>query len=107
MSRRSALQSKIDKMLYQAHEEDYQTLYNRVKLQIDGQEEVERFFQFGRYLMIAGSRPGSLPLNLQGIWNQDMTPIWGSRFTININAEMNYWPALTTNLAECQEPRRR
>ena len=83
--------------LYQAHEEDYQTLYNRVKLQIDGQEEVERFFQFGRYLMIAGSRPGSLPLNLQGIWNQDMTPIWGSRFTININAEMNYWPALTTN----------
>ena len=90
--------------LYQAHEEDYQALYNRVKLQIDGQEEVERFFQFGRYLMIAGSRPGSLPLNLQGIWNQDMTPIWGSRFTININAEMNYWPALTTNLAECQEP---
>ena len=90
--------------LYQAHEEDYRSLFDRVKLQIDGQEEVERFFQFGRYLMIAGSRPGSLPLNLQGIWNQDMTPIWGSRFTININAEMNYWPALTANLAECQQP---
>ncbi len=90
--------------LYQAHEEDYRSLFDRVKLQIDGQEEVERFFQFGRYLMIAGSRPGSLPLNLQGIWNQDMTPIWGSRFTININTEMNYWPALTANLAECQEP---
>ena len=90
--------------LYQAHEEDYRSLFARVKLQIDGQEEVERFFQFGRYLMIAGSRPGSLPLNLQGIWNQDMTPIWGSRFTININTEMNYWPALTANLAECQEP---
>ena len=90
--------------LYQAHEEDYRSLFARVKLQIDGQEEVERFFQFGRYLMIAGSRPGSLPLNLQGIWNQDMIPIWGSRFTININTEMNYWPALTANLAECQEP---
>ncbi|MBR5058024.1 MAG: glycoside hydrolase family 95 protein, partial [Clostridiales bacterium] len=80
------------------------SLYDRVKLQIDGQEEVERFFQFGRYLMIAGSRPDSLPLNLQGIWNQDFTPMWGSRFTININTEMNYWPAMLTNLAECQEP---
>ena len=54
--------------------------------------------------MISGSRPGSLPLNLQGIWNQDYTPMWGSRFTININTEMNYWPALITNLEECTEP---
>lgn len=90
--------------LYKEHVADYCGLFDRVTLRIDGQEEVERFFQFGRYLMIAGSRPGSLPLNLQGIWNQDMTPIWGSRFTININTEMNYWPALTTNLDECQEP---
>ena len=90
--------------LYSEHVADYRSLFDRVKLHIDGQEEVERFFQFGRYLMIAGSRPGSLPLNLQGIWNQDFAPIWGSRFTININAEMNYWPAMVTNLAECQEP---
>lgn len=90
--------------LYSEHVEDYRYLFDRVKLHIDGQEEVERFFQFGRYLMISGSRPGSLPLNLQGIWNQDFAPVWGSRFTININAEMNYWPAMVTNLAECQEP---
>ncbi|MBR5416986.1 MAG: glycoside hydrolase family 95 protein [Clostridiales bacterium] len=90
--------------LYSEHLSDYTSLYDRVKLQIDGQEEVERFFQFGRYLMIAGSRPGSLPLNLQGIWNQDFAPMWGSRFTININTEMNYWPAMLTNLTECQEP---
>ena len=90
--------------LYREHVEDYRALFDRVKLTIDGQEEVERFFQFGRYLMIAGSRPGSLPLNLQGIWNQDFAPVWGSRFTININTEMNYWPALVTDLAECQEP---
>ena len=92
-----------EKLLNQ-HIQDYQELFHRVKLQIDGQEEIERFFQFGRYLMIAGSRPGSLPLNLQGIWNQDFTPPWGSKFTININTEMNYWPALVTNLSECTEP---
>ena len=96
--------SALWEILYSEHLSDYKSLYDRVKLQIDGQEEVERFFQFGRYLMIAGSRPGSLPLNLQGIWNQDFTPMWGSRFTININTEMNYWPAMLTNLAECQEP---
>lgn len=96
--------SALWESLYSEHLSDHKSLYDRVKLQIDGQEEVERFFQFGRYLMIAGSRPGSLPLNLQGIWNQDFTPMWGSRFTININTEMNYWPAMLTNLAECQEP---
>ena len=90
--------------LHNEHKNDYQVLFERVKLEIDGQEDIVRFFQFGRYLMIAGSRPGSLPLNLQGIWNQDFTPAWGSRFTININTEMNYWPALVTNLAECTEP---
>ncbi|MBR5973665.1 MAG: glycoside hydrolase family 95 protein [Clostridiales bacterium] len=90
--------------LYEEHLADYQALFERVKLEIDGQEDIVRFFQFGRYLMIAGSRAGSLPLNLQGIWNQDFTPVWGSRFTININTEMNYWPALVTNLSECTEP---
>ena len=62
------------------------------------------YFRFGRYLMIAGSRPGSLPLNLQGIWNVDMWPAWGSRFTVNINTQMNYWAAESCNLSECHLP---
>lgn len=64
----------------------------------------ELYFNYGRYLMISGSRPGSLPLNLQGIWNKDMWPAWGGRFTININTEMNYWPAEVANLSECHLP---
>ncbi len=90
--------------LYSEHIRDYRSLFDRVELKIEGQEEIVRFFQFGRYLLISSSRPGSLPANLQGIWNEDYAPPWGSRFTININTEMNYWPALVTNLAECQEP---
>ncbi len=90
--------------LLDEHIKDYKSLYDRVTLEIEGQEKVTRFFQFGRYLLIASSREGSLPANLQGIWNQDYTPPWGSKYTININTEMNYWPALVTNLAECQEP---
>ena len=62
------------------------------------------YFCFGRYLMIAGSRAGSLPLNLQGIWNADMWPAWGGRFTVNINTEMNYWPAESCGLPECHLP---
>ncbi|MDZ7835678.1 MAG: hypothetical protein U5K84_10570 [Alkalibacterium sp.] len=50
------------------------------------------YFQYGRYLLISSSRPGSLPANLQGIWNSEMLPPWGSKFTININTQMNYWP---------------
>ncbi len=61
-------------------------------------------FNYGRYLMIASSRPGGLPTNLQGIWNDILRPPWSSNFTININTEMNYWPAETTNLSECHEP---
>ena len=90
--------------LLEEHIKDYKALFDRVKLEIEGQDEIVRFFQFGRYLTIAGSRPGSLPLNLQGIWNQDYAPAWGSKFTININAEMNYWPVFVCNLAECNEP---
>ena len=86
------------------HIRDYQALYNRVTLEIEGYEDVVRFFQFGRYLMIAGSRPGSLPNNLQGIWNNEYAPAWGSKYTININVEMNYWPTFTCNLPECNEP---
>ncbi len=90
--------------LYKEHIKDYCELYDRVKLDIKGAEDVVRFFNYGRYLLISSSRKGSLPSNLQGIWNEDYTPIWGSRFTININTQMNYWPALVTNLKECNEP---
>jgi alpha-L-fucosidase 2 len=62
------------------------------------------YFDFGRYLLIASSRPGSLPANNQGIWNQDFSPAWGAKWTININAEMNYWPAEACNLAELHQP---
>jgi len=65
---------------------------------------VSLYFQFGRYLMISGSRPGSLPLNLQGIWNDQLRPPWGSKYTTNINLEMNYWPAEAANLASCHQP---
>lgn len=62
---------------------------------------LETYFDFGRYLLISSSRPGTLPANLQGIWCKDFTPPWGSKYTININAQMNYWPAETCNLSEC------
>ncbi|MBN1818874.1 MAG: glycoside hydrolase family 95 protein [Sedimentisphaerales bacterium] len=62
------------------------------------------YFQFGRYLLISSSRPGCQPANLQGIWNDSMNPPWQSKYTININTEMNYWPAEPTNLGECVEP---
>ncbi|NQU44763.1 glycoside hydrolase family 95 protein [bacterium] len=61
-------------------------------------------FQYGRYLLISSSRPGTQPANLQGIWNEEMRPPWSSNYTININTQMNYWPAETANLAECHEP---
>ncbi len=64
----------------------------------------EQLFQYGRYLMIAGSRPGTQPLNLQGIWNDQLRPMWGSKYTININIQMNYWVAEVCNLSECHEP---
>ncbi|MDB5032285.1 glycoside hydrolase family 95 protein [Mucilaginibacter sp.] len=102
----------------------YQKYFNRVKLdlgtsdsvknttdrRIDGfaggndPQLVELYFQFGRYLLIASSQPGGQPANLQGIWNNKMSPPWNSSFTININTEMNYWPAEETNLAEMHEP---
>jgi alpha-L-fucosidase 2 len=61
-------------------------------------------FQYGRYLLIASSRPGSQPANLQGVWNEEMSPPWESKFTTNINFQMNYWPAELTNLSECHQP---
>jgi alpha-L-fucosidase 2 len=62
------------------------------------------FFQFGRYLLISSSRPGTQPANLQGIWDEYMNPPWDSKYTTNINTEMNYWPAEVGNLSECAEP---
>jgi alpha-L-fucosidase 2 len=62
------------------------------------------YFQYGRYLLISSSRAGTQPANLQGLWNDSMAPPWDSKYTVNINAEMNYWPAETTNLSECHEP---
>jgi alpha-L-fucosidase 2 len=61
-------------------------------------------FQYGRYLLIASSRPGSQPANLQGVWNEELNPPWESKYTLNINAEMNYWPAELCNLSETHEP---
>jgi alpha-L-fucosidase 2 len=62
------------------------------------------YFQMGRYMLIASSRPGTQPANLQGVWNQLLDPPWESKYTTNINVEMNYWPAEVTNLAECHQP---
>ena len=104
LDRLSAFKNNNWDELVKEHMADYRSLYDRVKLDIEGFEDVVRFFQYGRYLLIASSRPGSLPANLQGIWNNDYAPAWGSRYTININTQMNYWPALVTNLAECHEP---
>jgi len=111
--------------LYQTHRADYQELFNRVSIDLgssarDNMPTFERLklatqkdedpglaallYQYGRYLMISCSRPGTQPSNLQGIWNDRNDPPWGSRYTVNINTEMNYWPAEMTNLSECHEP---
>lgn len=111
--------------LYNEHKLDYMPLFNRVSLDLPASEvqkslptdeRLKRFhieedqmllaqlFQFGRYLMISGSRPGGQPLNLQGIWNDKRLPPWNSGYTLNINLEMNYWPAEVTNLSECHLP---
>ena len=102
------------------HVADYQRFANRVSFQLDAtapelptNERIARlkaggqdpalaalYFHFGRYLLISSSRPGTLPANLQGIWNESLAPPWDSKFTININTEMNYWPAEAANLSE-------
>jgi alpha-L-fucosidase 2 len=105
-----------------SHIRDYQQLFGRVTLDLglskggptdervrafaDGADPslAALYFQYGRYLLIASSRTGSQPANLQGLWNESMSPPWGSKYTININTEMNYWPALSTNLAETMDP---
>ena len=70
----------------------------------DDPDLIETYFQFGRYLLIASSRPGGFPANLQGVWNPHRSAPWGSDYHLNINIQMNYWPAETTNLPEMHEP---
>jgi alpha-L-fucosidase 2 len=65
---------------------------------------LSKIFQFGRYILVSSSRPGSEPANLQGRWNESLLPNWGSKYTVNINTEMNYWPVEVTNLSECHLP---
>ena len=78
----------------------------RIKQFAEGSDPqlVALYFQYGRYLMISGSRPGSMPLNLQGIWNDKLNPPWGSKYTCNINLQMNYWPTEAANLSICHQP---
>ncbi|MBP5410565.1 MAG: glycoside hydrolase N-terminal domain-containing protein [Lachnospiraceae bacterium] len=114
-----------DKLL-RIHTEDYKKVFDRVRLTLPADPSLESlptderlsrmdeahpdngllttYFDFGRYLLIASSAPGSLPANLQGVWNHHMDPPWGSKFTININLQMNYWPVDTLGLSEYAEP---
>ncbi|EDM27246.1 hypothetical protein LNTAR_21070 [Lentisphaera araneosa HTCC2155] len=125
-SLKKSLEKNFDwQEVYLRHREDYQKLYKRVKLEIAHQDDEnlptderlrkaqnnqsdvvldQLYFNFGRYLLISCSRPGSMTANLQGIWNDSFSPSWGSKYTININIQMNYWPAEVCNLSECHEP---
>ncbi len=116
--------SKSFALISKAHIAAYQKYFKRVNLDLGSTEAIklptdERlrnfdstndpqfvalYFQYGRYLLISASQPGGQPANLQGIWNNKLYPPWDSKYTININAEMNYWPAEKTNLAEMHEP---
>jgi alpha-L-fucosidase 2 len=110
--------------LRQRHEADFRRLFDRVSLNLGSESAASHptnerlksfatapdpsllalYFQFGRYLLISSSRPGTQPANLQGIWNYQVQPPWSSNWTSNINIEMNYWPAETCNLGDCAEP---
>ena len=110
--------------LRQSHVSDHQALFRRVALDLgrtaaaaqptdvrlknfaDGNDPdlAALTFQYGRYLLISSSRPGGQPANLQGIWNDSLKPAWDSKWTVNINTEMNYWPAEVANLSECTAP---
>lgn len=119
-----AVGHKSFEALLKAHLADHQQLFRRVQFDLGNTESAglptdERlkkvakgpdpnlaalYFNFGRYLLIASSRPGSQPANLQGLWNDQMKPPWDSKWTVNINTEMNYWSAEVCNLSECHEP---
>jgi alpha-L-fucosidase 2 len=123
-SRVAAAMKRTYDSLLQEHLADYQPLFKRVRLELPegkgANEPTDRrialyhdnpdpgltalLFQYGRYLLIASSRPGSQPANLQGIWNERVRPPWSSNYTTNINTQMNYWPAECANLPECHQP---
>jgi alpha-L-fucosidase 2 len=123
-ARLAAVGSKPFETLRADHVSDHRRLFRRVALDLGSTPAAERptderlarvtsgddpalaalYFQYGRYLLIASSRPGCQPANLQGIWNDKLKPSWDSKWTVNINTEMNYWPAEVTNLSECHEP---
>lgn len=108
--------------LRERHIEDYRSLYRKLKLRLSHDDSkgptderllhtpdpglIVLYHNYGRYLLISCSRPGlkALPASLQGLWNPSFQPAWGSKYTININTEMNYWPANMCNLAECEDP---
>lgn len=119
----SAARTKPYETLRSDHEAAFRAYFDRVALnlgssssaaptdrrieefaQSNDPELAAMYFQFGRYLLISSSQPGGQPANLQGIWNDQANPPWDSKYTININAEMNYWPAERTNLSELHEP---
>lgn len=117
----TALSGKTYNSVREAHIRDYRALFNRVTLHLPVTEVsyeptdqrkarvsepslAALAYQFGRYVLISSSRPGSQPANLQGIWNDNPNPMWDSKYTTNINTEMNYWPAESGNLSECAEP---
>jgi alpha-L-fucosidase 2 len=90
--------------LLEEHISEHRSWYNRMELELHGNEDTVRYYNFCRYLLISCSRPGTLPANLQGLWNYHFDPPWGSDYTININTQMNYWPAGMCNLLETEEP---
>ncbi len=103
----SALFDRVDLNLGGPAAADLDPTNERLRKLKEGQADcklVELFFQYGRYLLMASSRPGTLPANLQGIWNESYAPPWESKYTININIQMNYWPAEVCNLSECHSP---
>ena len=120
----SALKGRSFNQILNSHIRKYQEQYNRVSLTLAGDSKesslptnqrlatfdgsdlgmVPLMMQYGRYLLISSSQPGGQPANLQGVWNDKIDAPWDSKYTININAEMNYWPALVGNLAETQQP---
>jgi len=120
----SEAEHKNFKTLFKNHLKTYQNYFKRVDIDLGTSEAAKNptdirvknfasgydpelislYYQFGRYLLISSSQPGGQPANLQGIWNNSNKPAWDSKYTININTEMNYWPAEKTNLSEMHEP---
>lgn len=104
----AAVLAKSTADLRQGHRNDYKQFFDRVDLDLSASgpaaERAELLFHFGRYLLISSSRPDTEASNLQGIWNVDVRPAWSSNYTININTQMNYWPAEATGLADLHAP---